>query len=879
MGLFQSTATINKKEPKVTWFIPESERCFSISPVFTFQKENFVVVFHNSLLSLIIYCCSAIQWSYDESFLFTFKINLDKKKISTVGSFTKSKPFISINLDKPIKKLGLKIQIQPSYPYTREERYVGIRNSGATCYIASIIQVLYNLGGFRQFIFSFNKNPPETILALQRLFVELQLSSKPPSLDPLIRTLGSVYEITNVQQDSNEFLLCLFDKLENSLGAPFADGIRYMFGSEIAGNVSDSETNESFLIMPLVVDGLRGIRESLTLAVAPSANEKIGKKYFTKIPPVFGFQLCRYKFCPKEGRIIELNTPFECPEQMDIREFCCESLNEEETKYSLFAVVVHLGNPESGHYVSYIKLNQKWILFDDTKTKPATWVDVEQTFGRGDDESGDCSFLFSYGQPLAYMVFYVRDDSTRLINAGDDVPLHLAPHRSSRMFSKFIFSDQISGCDIHSVNFVEWDSRKETIREVCMKMRNDYDYGDKSVWAQFPGNSMFVGPINLDECASEFIIKGHPTVFFILPSELNDDGPLFVMSEDLPRKIIAVCTNRNLISKVPEGMILKYNGRVVKTPGSFVPGTFFHTQRNTSITVNVNSIPYKMMPSSTYADLQQRVALDMNAAPISVIFFSQTIPMKPLRYPFISTFPANVTAIILPTGITARSISLYIGLSAVLMYPSYVRQLTEPLWIPKGCDVSDVIDIVLKNHSDLRINDKLKVQYSKGTSLAIEKVLHSTDNPKKGNARFDVVRYEVPSTRSRFKELLATEQPFTIEVRMMKNGAFFGSSRLLSVTKTTTLRDIGRKMLRISDSTADTFSGYIYIAEKTKITENISIDGIVFDAMNVIAQKFTTLKQRIVLAIVVDDSFDGSRIRLSRSLSGIINPRKNDNYQ
>jgi uncharacterized UBP type Zn finger protein len=41
--------------------------------------------------------------------------------------------------------------------------------------------------------------------------------------------------------------------------------------------------------------------------------------------------------------------------------------NEEvKSKYSLKAVIVHLGKSvHSGHYVSYIKKHNKWILFND----------------------------------------------------------------------------------------------------------------------------------------------------------------------------------------------------------------------------------------------------------------------------------------------------------------------------------------------------------------------------------------------------------------------------------------------------------------------------------------------------------------------------------
>ena len=954
MGIVSSSAishVTNKKQPKFQWNIDNDvyvNYTFVISKVFTFDKENFVALYNQQLFSLIIYCCSALQWSYDETFQFKLKINIDKRKISTVACFSKSKPFVFIKVHQKPKNIQIKIQIPKNYPYTRDNRYVGIRNSGATCYIAAIIQVLYNLGGFRQFIFSF-RNPPKSVLALQNLFVELQLSSQPPSLDPLIRSLGSIQDLANVQHDSNEFLLCLFERLEQDLGNQFTNGLNYIFELILEGTVSviktpkkkipkneesieeeeedkndknqekENITKESFIMMPLIVDGLRGIIESLTLAVAPEtvskdqnpsktkenkndnkqnqkqnenksknndSNDKklsrshsssLGKKYFTKLPPVIGFQLCRYKFSPSEGCIIEIRTPFDCPDVLDMGPFS-KVEEDQETVYNLFAVVCHSGNPNSGHYISYIHLNDKWMLFDDTKANPVDKTEVETTFGSGDDSSGNCSFIFSFGQPLAYMVFYVRKDSNNFIYAGDNIPLHLAPHLSNRLFSKFIFYDELIDYDIQSHGpYFEWDLYSDTFKDICLKQRPTIanELNKLLIWANFPGNSMFIGPISMDEIASKYVIKGHPTIFFVLPKSFNKENcPLFILSETLPRKVLAVSTQIEIFNKSTIHNVLIYNGRSIdKLKGyQFQPGTFLITQTNTPITITINEIPLNVSPYQTYSELQQRIALMKNTSPTQIIFFNQQIPMKPDRYPYAIMFPHKVSAFVLPQNITARSISLFTALKTVLMYPSYAEELENPIWVPKNGSYDDVIKTVLRMNTKFRVNEKLKVLYSKGTAFCIKKVLHVSDSPKKGNARFDIVRYEVPSIRSRFKDMLEHETPMTIEVRLVKNQTFYEHSRLLSVTKTTTLRDIGRTMLRISKIPIDTYTGYLFLAEKTKITEQVELDETIFSAMNRLIPRFTAAKQRICLAISTNDAISSvPRIPLSRSQSGSIN--------
>jgi ubiquitin carboxyl-terminal hydrolase 8 len=40
-------------------------------------------------------------------------------------------------------------------------------------------------------------------------------------------------------------------------------------------------------------------------------------------------------------------------------------------QYELFGVAVHLGSGVGGHYISYVKVNKKWYLCDDTKVRLA----------------------------------------------------------------------------------------------------------------------------------------------------------------------------------------------------------------------------------------------------------------------------------------------------------------------------------------------------------------------------------------------------------------------------------------------------------------------------------------------------------------------------
>ncbi len=57
-----------------------------------------------------------------------------------------------------------------------ETLYVGIKNEGATCYLNSFIQTLYNIDEFRRYVYQTSPKKKDSIVsALQKLFYNLQV--------------------------------------------------------------------------------------------------------------------------------------------------------------------------------------------------------------------------------------------------------------------------------------------------------------------------------------------------------------------------------------------------------------------------------------------------------------------------------------------------------------------------------------------------------------------------------------------------------------------------------------------------------------------------------------------------------------------------------
>ncbi len=45
--------------------------------------------------------------------------------------------------------------------------------------------------------------------------------------------------------------------------------------------------------------------------------------------------------------------------------FCKNQIDSEGTQYELFALTVHIGNLDNGHYIAYTKRYGKWYVFND----------------------------------------------------------------------------------------------------------------------------------------------------------------------------------------------------------------------------------------------------------------------------------------------------------------------------------------------------------------------------------------------------------------------------------------------------------------------------------------------------------------------------------
>ena len=353
----------------------------------------------------------------------------------------------------------------------KENKFVGLKNLGATCYMNSILQQLFMIYPFRYAILATNKNfenrENRFMKELQILYSNLELSVK-KYFEPF-NFCGALDIDIKVQEDSQQFYISLCDNVEKGLKSLNKAKYLYIINDTLMGEICSSYKCascgyisykfENFIDLSLEVKNLDNIKDSLHKYIQKEiiddhrcshCSKKGTEKSSTlsKLPNNLIFHLKRFTISYENNSRIEekITSKFEFPFELNLKEFCTESSHFEDRKesyekeddyykYILKGVVLHSGSAQGGHYISLIDVNregkgnilknekQNWFEFNDSIIKKFDKNDLEKE-SFGNEKSSICAYLLFYERikksPIHILIDEQLAKGKKIISFGEE---------------------------------------------------------------------------------------------------------------------------------------------------------------------------------------------------------------------------------------------------------------------------------------------------------------------------------------------------------------------------------------------------------------------------------------------------------------------------
>lgn len=303
----------------------------------------------------------------------------------------------------------------------------GISNLGSTCYINALMQSLNTLNPF---VFEILRLPTEGLSPFMLQFRDF-LANLRYSRGASISIQALVDQIPNfdafIQEDAEEFLNHLINRVLEEL-TDLQSIKEQVEGTRVCSFRNDKEVfsshSEDFYAISLPTKGLSSLSESY---IKYFADEKIEGGYsvegrddrveayrhvtITRWPHNIIIQLQRGDYRLDTGEGIKLVHEFGFPTQLRAEELASYTHSSpSKFNYTLSAVVVHEGDPESGHYYAIVDGdNGEWYLCDDFNITPFDIGELSKVFGVSEEMNFDREKEIATG----YLLFYRQSEQPK----------------------------------------------------------------------------------------------------------------------------------------------------------------------------------------------------------------------------------------------------------------------------------------------------------------------------------------------------------------------------------------------------------------------------------------------------------------------------------
>ena len=275
----------------------------------------------------------------------------------------------------------------PSYTLEITEEFIGIQNQGATCHINAVLQVLFRITKFRQAVFdSRDMSPAKEIAEIFNVMMN------PGSLkDHVISTV----RLTNVispqwqhMQDCCETYGMFIEKVNGCIRSKTgSDDILNLFRLMIH-NPNNTANGENWIFLNLYAN---------YSAVQVGIRGRLKEKLKVALPPIFAVNLGRKA---ETGSFKWHNAKYSFPLELDMTQYS----SNDNVRYQLMAIIAYANL----HFISFIKINDMWNVFDDENIYTCKEEDIYCLFG-GKEKSQQSNHLWERTNPfkwVAKLLFY-----------------------------------------------------------------------------------------------------------------------------------------------------------------------------------------------------------------------------------------------------------------------------------------------------------------------------------------------------------------------------------------------------------------------------------------------------------------------------------------